>query len=103
MKKSTKPKKLIAREKRLILMFTQCQLQMTPIQFYAKWEVSYDIIAQIATRSDSTVRGSFKQGRYRRYPKIADLRQLALMDFVLEHFEDIPQPLWSLLCERSPQ
>ncbi|HEY9634238.1 MAG TPA: hypothetical protein V6D14_12565 [Coleofasciculaceae cyanobacterium] len=49
-------------------------------------------------RSLNTVRRWFIKGRYSRHPNPADLRHLALMDFLLEHFEKIPKPLLDLLC-----
>jgi hypothetical protein len=39
----------------------------------------------------------FKQGKNRRYPNRNDLLNLALMDFLLEHFEEIPEHLRRLL------
>lgn len=71
---------------------------MTPQQFYSKWAVSYEQIALICSRSDSTVRGWFRNGRNQRYPTHNDLRHLALLDFLLEHFEEIPEHLVQHLC-----
>lgn len=88
-----KPKTLGEREFHLITMYSNWDFSMTPKQFYAKWGVSYEQIALICYRSDSTVRGWFKQGKNRRYPQHNDLRHLALMDFLLENFEDIPEHL----------
>jgi hypothetical protein len=93
-----KPKPLDERELHLITMYTNWDFSMTPIEFYTKWEVSYDQIALICYRSDSTVRGWFKQGENRRQPNRNDMLNLALMDFVLEHFEKIPEELRRLLC-----
>lgn len=92
-----KPKTLSERELYLITMYSNWDFNMTPKQFYAKWQVSYEQIALICYRSDSTVRGWFKQGKNRRYPNRNDLRNLALMDFLLEHFEEIPEHLRQLL------
>ena len=52
-------------------------------------------------RSDSTVQGWFKRGKNRRFPTAVDLRHLAVMDFLLEHFEEIPDVLANLLCPHS--
>ncbi|MEA5503669.1 hypothetical protein VB735_11230 [Halotia wernerae UHCC 0503] len=92
-----KPRPLQTRELRLISMYSNWEFGMTPQQFYYKWAVSYEQIALICCRSDSTVRGWFKQGKYRRYPNVNDLRHLGLMDFFLEHFEEIPEHLRGLL------
>jgi hypothetical protein len=35
---------------------------------------------------------------HRRHPSLNDLRHLALMDFLLEHFEAILEELKNLLC-----
>ncbi|NEP03108.1 MAG: helix-turn-helix domain-containing protein [Symploca sp. SIO2E9] len=86
------------REQKLIELYSNCQLGMTPQQFYTKWEVTYETIAYICSRSISTVRFWFARGRNHRRPMPTDLRHLALMDFLLEHFEEIPEPLLNLLC-----
>ncbi|MDF5733949.1 MAG: hypothetical protein PUP92_39765 [Rhizonema sp. PD38] len=96
-----KPKTLGERELNLITVYSDWEFSMTPNQFYAKWEVSYEQIALICCRSDSTVRGWFKQGKNRRYPNRNDLRHLALMDFLLEHFEEIPEHLQRLFYSAS--
>ena len=71
---------------------------MTPQTFYAKWHVSQEAIAAICSRSVSTVRCWFRKGRSYRRPTLTDLRHLALMDFLLEHFEQIPEDLQHVLC-----
>ncbi|MCU0542672.1 MAG: helix-turn-helix domain-containing protein [Oscillatoriaceae cyanobacterium Prado104] len=96
-----KPHTLTDRERNLIAVYSQCQLSMTPKQFYVKWGVSYEQIAEICSRSDSTVQGWFKRSKNRRFPTAVDLRHLALMDFLLEHFEEIPEKLVNLLCSPS--
>ena len=96
-----KPHTLTDRERNLIAVYSQCQWGMTPKQFYVKWGVSYEQIASICSRSDSTVQGWFKRGKNRRFPTAVDLRHLAVMDFLLEHFEEIPDILANLLCPHS--
>ncbi|NER45198.1 MAG: helix-turn-helix domain-containing protein [Symploca sp. SIO1A3] len=85
------------REQEIIKLYSYCQLGMTPQRFYAKWQVNQDRIAMICSRSISTVRRWFSRGRNYRRPMSNDLRHLALMDFLLEHFEEIPQELRNLL------
>ncbi|NEQ64322.1 MAG: helix-turn-helix domain-containing protein [Symploca sp. SIO2D2] len=94
----TNPRPLTQREQYLIQLYSNCQLGMTPRRFYAKWRVNQDAIASICSRSISTVQGWFTRGRSYRHPQPADLRHLALMDFLLEHFEEIPEELINLLC-----
>lgn len=92
------PRPLTNREQHLIDRYSYCQLGMTPQTFYAKWHVSQEAIAAICSRSVSTVRGWFRKGRRYRQPTATDLRHLALMDFLLDHFEQIPEPLQQALC-----
>jgi hypothetical protein len=92
------PRPLTEREQALIDLYGYCSLGMTPQQFYAKWEVNHEAIADKRDRSVSTVRRWFKRGASYRRPKPADLRHLAFMDFLLEHYEDIPPELLNLLC-----
>jgi hypothetical protein len=89
---------LSKRELNLIKTYSDCKLGMTPQRFYRKWNVSHNQIAQICNRSVSNVSFWFSIGRNQRNPTSADLRHLALMDFLLEHFEEIPETLTNLLC-----
>ena len=93
-----KPRPLTEREQTLIDLYGYCQLGMTPQQFYAKWQVTHEVIAFICSRSMSTVRHWFRRGKNYRRPQPSDLRHLALMDFLLEHYEDIPEHLLNVLC-----
>jgi hypothetical protein len=93
-----KPRPLTPREQHLIALYSYCQLGMTPQQFYTKWQVSQEEIAAICSRSVSTVRRWFRKGRSYRRPTAIDLRHLALMDFLLDHFEQIPPELRDALC-----
>ncbi len=92
------PRPLTERERNLIALFSYCQVQMTPQQFYDKWQVTHKQVALICSRSIPTVGRWLRKGGKRRHPHPNDLRQLALMDFLLEHFEEIPKPLLDSLC-----
>jgi hypothetical protein len=92
------PHPITERESSLIQLYSYCSLGMTPQQFYAKWDVDQDDIALICDRSISTVRRWFQRGRNNRLPQPVDLRHLALMNFLLEHFEEIPEEVRILLC-----
>ncbi len=96
----THPRPITQRERTLIELYSHCQLEMTPQQFYAKWQVTHSELACICDRSDLTVQRWFSQGHTSRNPQPTDLRHLALMDFLLEHFEEIPEALFDLLCPR---
>ena len=92
------PRPLTDREQHLIERYSYCQLGMTPQRFYAKWHVSQEAIAAICSRSVSTVRRWFRRGRSYRRPTAIDLRHLALMDLMLEHYEHLPDELQGALC-----
>lgn len=94
----TNPHPITEREQNLIELYSHCQLGMTPRKFYSKWAVSYEQIAEICSCSTSTVRRWFRRGRHYRFPTTEDLRHLALMNFLLEHYEQIPSELFDLLC-----
>lgn len=98
---SSQPRPFTERERTLITLYSYCQLGMTPQQFYAKWDVTHNELALICSRSISTVQRWFTKGRNSSHPHPNDLRHLALMDFLLEHFEEIPQALFDLLCSRQ--
>jgi hypothetical protein len=89
---------LTQREEELIELYSDCQLGMTPQRFLIKWHVTHEKIAWICARSIPTVSFWFSRGPNYRRPTPTDLRHLALMDFLLEHFEDIPAELRDLLC-----
>lgn len=95
------PRPLTQREQALIELYSHCQLGMTPRQFYTKWQVSQQAIASICSRSISTVNRWFSRGHNYQRPSPCDLRHLALMDFLLEHFEGIPEELINQLCPRN--
>jgi hypothetical protein len=95
------PRPLSDRDRNLIALYSYCQLGMTPQQFYAKWNVTQEELALICSRSISTVGRWFSKGRYCQRPTSNDLRHLALMDFLLEHVEEIPKALFDLLCSRK--
>lgn len=97
------PRPLTPHEELLIDKYSYCQLGMTPQAFYAKWQVSQELMAAICDRSVSTVRRWFHKGRSYRRPSPVDLRHLALMDFLLDHFDQIPEDLKNTLCPNDPE
>lgn len=98
-----RPRPLTAREQGLINRYSYCQLGMTPQTFYARWQVSQEDMAAICARSVSTVRRWFHKGRSYRRPTAIDLRHLALMNFLLEHFDEIPADLREALCSTESE
>lgn len=97
------PRPLTAHEQQLINQYSYCQLGMTPQAFYAKWQVSQEEMAAICDRSVSTVRRWFHKGRSYRRPSPVDLRHLALMDFLLDHFDQVPVELRNALCDSDQE
>ncbi len=93
----THPRPIGERELTLIDLYAYCKLELSPQSFYTKWDVDYQTIAKICSRSPSTVERWFGRGRNFRSPTPCDLHHLALMDFLLEHFEEIPTELFNLL------
>jgi hypothetical protein len=93
-------KYLQQREQKLLNLYINCQLAMSPQDFYTKWDVTHAQMAQICRCSEPTVDRWFAQGKNRRAPEPAYLRRLAEMDFLWEHYEDIPTALKKMLCTK---
>jgi hypothetical protein len=92
------PRPIGERELRLIELFANCRLEMTPRQFYEKWGVTYATMAHICRCDISTVNRWFRRGRNYQPPKHYHKSYLALADIVLECYEDIPESLLVRLC-----
>jgi hypothetical protein len=97
----TNPRPIRERELTLIDLYANCKLEISPRRFYAKWDVSYQQIGKICSRSPATVQRWFGRGHNYRAPTACDMHHLALMDFLLEHFEEIPAELFDRLCPAS--
>ncbi len=96
------PCSLTEREQTLIDSYSHCSFAMTPQRFRSKWALTYPQIACVCDRSIPTVSFWFARGRNHRRPTKADLRHLAVMNFLLEHSEAIPPELKELLCPSRP-
>ncbi len=94
----SEPRHLQNQDIHLIQRYIHCSLQLSPRQFYAKWDISYEAIAAICGRSPVTVRRWFSRGSNYRSPSASDLYHLALMDFLLQHHPEIPKALLDELC-----
>ncbi|WP_293017445.1 hypothetical protein [Moorena sp. SIO3I8] len=86
------------REQILILLYSYCQLGMTPQRFYQKWDLTQEDMALICSCSVHTVNGWFNTSRRCYPPTPGHLRHLAIMDFLLEDFDTIPKELLERLC-----
>jgi hypothetical protein len=71
---------------------------MSPADFYAKWSVTHTQMTRICGCSVSTVDRWFLEGGGYRPPEPGYLRRLAEVDFLWEHFEQIPAVLWQQMC-----
>lgn len=91
-------KELGTRERTLLNFYTNCQFGITPAQFYAKWNVTHVLMARICGCSESTVDRWFQQGKGVRLPEPIYLRRLAEIDFLWEHYEQIPSDLRRQVC-----
>ena len=94
----TRPRALSERDLALIELYAHCQLGLSPRRFYAKWAVTQEAIASICSRAPSTVQRWFGKGKHYRAPSPNDVRHLALIDFLLEHYDEIPPALFERLC-----
>ena len=91
-------KDLRARERALMNLYLNCQLQMSPADFYAKWNVTHAQIAEICGCSESTVDRWFLRGSGHQEPRPLYQRRLAEIDFLWECYELIPAALQQRLC-----
>ncbi|MEQ8462008.1 hypothetical protein [Coleofasciculus sp. E1-EBD-02] len=92
------PRPITQREEYIIDLYCYCKLRMTPRRFYAKWGVTYEQMSHICFRSLGTVQCWFNRGQDYRPAQPVDLRQLTIVDFLLDHFEELPQFLIDRLC-----
>jgi hypothetical protein len=95
-----KPRPIGERELKLIELFSNCCLEMSPMQFYSKWGVTHATMAQLCRCDAVTVSRWFQRGRNFQAPKHYHKWYLALADLVLESYEDIPEKLLNRLCPR---
>ncbi|NEO26785.1 MAG: helix-turn-helix domain-containing protein [Kamptonema sp. SIO4C4] len=89
------PRGLGEQELRLLEAYSHCSWGMTPQQFYQKWDVTYEQMAEICQRSRSTVQRWFGRGAVYRRPTAHDLQRLAVMDFLWEQWEMLPEGMRS--------
>ncbi|NEP29861.1 hypothetical protein [Moorena sp. SIO3I6] len=94
------PNPITEREEILIYLYSNCRLSMTPQEFYWKWQVNQEDIANICCRSSYAVNSWLAQGARYKTPSSDSLHHLALMDFMLENFEAIPKELLNQLCSK---
>jgi hypothetical protein len=86
------------RELRLIELFANCRVEMTPRQFYSKWAVTYAQMAKLCRCDAVTVSRWFGRGRNYQPPNHYHQWYLALADIFLESYEEIPEEFLNRLC-----
>jgi hypothetical protein len=74
-----------AREQALLRLYVNCQLGLSPSDFYSKWNVTHAQMAQICGCSVSTVDRWFLHGSGYRAPEAIYLRRLAEINFLWEN------------------
>ena len=87
------------REQVLLKLYSNCHLSIDVFDFYRKWNVTQQQIAEICGCSLATVERWF--GRQRQSPEPVYTRRLAEMDLIWELWDEIPESLKQRLC--SPQ
>ncbi|MFZ1027472.1 MAG: helix-turn-helix domain-containing protein [Limnoraphis robusta] len=97
------PRPLTERERQLLNQFVNCQLQITPMEFYSKWDVNYQEIAEICKCDISLVSRWFSPQYWRSPPLPHHLWYLALADRFLELYARLPPELQQQICrDREP-
>ncbi len=98
------PRRLGQQEIDLIHKLAHCELEMTPRQFEAKWDVNRAQLAALCHCSLGNVKRWFKTGAEYSPPTKYHRRYLALSDLYLEHFNHLPSELQQLICiDRSDE
>ena len=87
------PRRLGERELQLIERLANCQLAMTPREFETKWDVTRLQMAALCGCSLGNVKRWFRTERDYTAPNHYHLRYLAIANFILEYFEEIPPEL----------
>ncbi|MBR8832094.1 MAG: hypothetical protein N5P05_004450 (plasmid) [Chroococcopsis gigantea SAG 12.99] len=76
-------------QRTLMKKYGQRQLEMSPQEFLAKWELSYKEIAMICRRSLSAVKKWFSEGENSRQAGEYSRLRLGIADWLLEHAEEL--------------
>ena len=95
-----KSNSLSSRERKIILLYSSCNLIMTPQEFYSKWPVTQDDVALICRRAKSTVSKWFSTSS-KRQPSFNDKHHLGLANFLLEHYEEMPELVKGALIKKT--
>ena len=88
-----KPRPLTRRQRQLLRQFSHCQLAMTPMEFWSKWDVSQRQIAEICRCDVSLVSRWFSPEARGLEPMPYHLWYLALADRWLEFYEQLSPEL----------
>lgn len=95
---SNRPRDLGIRELALYDLYRNCQLGLSPQEFYARWNVTHAQMAEICKCSITTVDRWFTSSALQTLPNRHHLKQLAEMDLLWQHYEEIPETIRRLIC-----
>ncbi len=98
------PRELGVREREILAAYLNCQHQflISPRDFYTKWAVPQKTLAPICLCSQVTVARWFATGKNFREAELVYQQRLAQVDFLWEHFDELPKKWRRLFC-RPPQ
>ena len=91
------PKPLTPQQLARLRAFIYSEPIMTHQEFAAKWDVSRELIAQLAHVDVRTVNTWFSQGRTHTEPQLYHKWYLTMADIILGQYEYLPQFLQTLL------
>ncbi|MEA5499198.1 helix-turn-helix transcriptional regulator [Limnoraphis robusta Tam1] len=80
-------------QQQLIARLCAASLGISPQKFRQKWDISYQQMADICHCTPGTVQRWFERGRNYRRPSQYSCFKLAIADWLLENYQDIPQEL----------
>lgn len=95
------PRPLTETEQQLLSAFNSCQLSMTPMEFWSKWDITQEQIARICRCDVSLVSRWFSPRSNTPQPMPYHLWYLALADLFLKYYQDLPEDLKRELCGQS--
>jgi DNA-directed RNA polymerase specialized sigma24 family protein len=95
---SPSPRKLTSEQLQRLRAFIYAEPIFNHQAFIAKWLVSRELIAQLSHVDIRTVNAWFSQGRTHLEPQLYHKWYLTLANAILEQYEELPEPLRTLLC-----
>lgn len=94
----TSPRKLTPQQIQRLRAFIYAEPILNHQTFVAKWLVSRELIALLSHVNIRTVNAWFSQGSTHQEPQLYHKWYLTLANAILEQYEELPEPLRTLLC-----